>query len=152
MLHLSFREFLLDQEKRGISVFWVDERKTNNVLANRCLELLSGRLQENICSLESPGTLRTEISTQTIEKCLPADVRYACRHWVQHWELSGEYVCDEDAVHTFLKKHFLHWLEALSLVGKLSDSIAQINTLRSLVDVSYLALIPQLSTYVYLTE
>ena len=138
LLHLSFREFLLDREKQGNSVFWVDERKTNKFLANKCLELLSRPefLKENICSLVSPGTLRTEINPQTIEKCLPADVQYACRYWVQHLEHSGEHICDEDVVHIFLRKHFLHWLEALSLVGKISDSIAQINTLRSLVDVS----------------
>ena len=140
LFHLSFREFLLDPEKQGNSIFWVDERERNKVLANRCLELLTSSkyLKENICSLRSPGTLRTEI-TQTIEKCLPADVQYACRYWVHHLEQSGRRIFDEDAVHYFLRKHFLHWLEALSLIGKISDCISLIDTLRSLTDVSYSA-------------
>jgi Heterokaryon incompatibility protein (HET)/NACHT domain len=138
LLHLSFREFLLDSEKEGSSVFWVNERKTNKVLANRCLELLSapGCLANNICQLDSPGTLRTEINPQSIDSCLPPDVKYACRYWVHHLKHSGEQIHEEDAVHVFLKKHLLHWLEALSLIGNISDSIGFIDTLLSLVDVS----------------
>ena len=141
LLHLSFREFLLDPEKRGNSVFWVDKRERNKVLVNRCLELLSGSkyLKENICSLESPGMLRTEINPQTIEKYLPVDGRYACRYWVHHLEQSGERIHDGDSVHAFLQKHLLHWLEALSLMGNISDSINLVNILRSLADVSYSA-------------
>ena len=43
---------------------------------------------------------------------------------------------DQDAVYTFLQKHFLHWLEALSLIGRISDSIAMIGNLQSVVAVS----------------
>lgn len=92
LLHFSFREFLLDPEKQGNSEFWVNEREQNKVLARRCLELLSRPelLKENICALSSPGTLRTEINPQTIDKCLPQDVQYACRYRVHHLEQSRE--------------------------------------------------------------
>ena len=43
---------------------------------------------------------------------------------------------DEDQVHTFLQHHFLHWLEALSLIGKIDESVAMVTALQALVDVS----------------
>ena len=139
LLHLSFREFLVDARKEGKREywFWVDEKKAHCMLAARCLELLSapGCLTDNICQLGSPGTLRTEISPLTINNCLPPDIRYACRYWVHHLEHSGERICDKDAVDAFLTKHLLHWLEALSLTGNVSDSIGFIGVLFSLVDV-----------------
>jgi hypothetical protein len=138
LLHLSFREFLLDAEKRGKSPFWVDERETHETIASKCLNLMSrpGCLGKNICNLETPGKLRTKVDSQIIDDSLPADVRYACRHWVHHLEHSKRRICDQDRVHKFLQEHFLHWLEALSLIGKISESIPLIGTLQSLISVS----------------
>jgi hypothetical protein len=44
---------------------------------------------------------------------------------------------DRDQVHEFLEVHFLHWLEALSLMGRISESIGFIDELQSIVDVSH---------------
>jgi hypothetical protein len=51
LLHLSFRDFLLDPQKRGKSPFWVDERKTHNKIASKCLKLLSNYLKKDICNI-----------------------------------------------------------------------------------------------------
>jgi hypothetical protein len=136
LLHLSFREFLLDPYKRQKSPFWVDERERHEAIAVSCLELMSGRLDENICHLGFPGKSRGDIDRIIVEKCLPADVRYACRYWVHHVIEARRPLRDQDAVYTFLQKHFLHWLEALSLIGRISDSIAMIGNLQSVVAVS----------------
>ncbi|KAF1828216.1 hypothetical protein BDW02DRAFT_643534 [Decorospora gaudefroyi] len=68
LLHLSFREFLVDPHKQGKSLFWVDEKSTHKKLASRCLELMSGPsgLHQDMCSLSSPGVLRCEIDEQTV--------------------------------------------------------------------------------------
>ena len=140
LLHLSFRDFLLDPEKQGKSEFWfsVDAMKTHEMIATKCLELMSRQncLRENMCDLEFPGKLRNEIDRKTLHDCLSSDVRYACQYWVHHLEQGGRRIHDQDTVHVFLQQHFLHWLEALSLMGKISESIAMIDTLQSLVDVS----------------
>jgi hypothetical protein len=86
LLHLSFREFLLDPSKRGRSPFWVNETERHGAIATRCLGLMSGHLNENICHLEFPGRLREDIDPVIIQGCLPVDVRYACRYWVYHVE------------------------------------------------------------------
>lgn len=140
LLHLSFREFLVDPEKeRRDYWFWTDEKKAHAMIATRCLEVLSSRLKENICSLEYPGMSRRELNSAKIDERLPEHVRYSCRYWVYHLKRSGGRIFNEDAVHTFLRNHFLHWLEALSLIGQISDCISLIDTLRSLTDVRYSA-------------
>jgi hypothetical protein len=136
LLHLSFREFLLDPYKRGKNPFWVDETERHEAIATSCLEQMSGCLHENISHLEFPGKPREEIDRVTVEKCLPVEVRYACRHWVYHVIESRRPLKDHDAVHSFLQKQFLHWLEALSLMGRLSDSIEMIGALQSVATVS----------------
>jgi hypothetical protein len=60
MFHLSFRDFLVDPNKRGTNPFWVDESATHERIATRCLELLSssGHLRKDICNPKMPGTAR----------------------------------------------------------------------------------------------
>jgi len=136
LLHLSFRDFLVDPEKRGKSWFWVDEPKTHEMIGTRCLEVMSCYLRKNLCDLKTPGALRNEVDKETLHDCLPPYIRYTCRYWVHHLEHSKRRICDQDAVHVFLHRHFLHWLEALSLMGKISESIALIDTLQLLTKVS----------------
>jgi hypothetical protein len=141
-LHLSFRDFLLDPQKRG-SLFWVDERETHERLASKCLRLMSSPkgLKQDVCNLREPGTLRTEIDSRVIDSCLSAEVRYACRYWVYHLEQSQSRIQDGDSVHGFLQKYFLYWLEAMSLAGDAAESIRMINSLQSLTKVSYLSIL-----------
>jgi hypothetical protein len=136
LLHLSFREFLVDPQKQNKTPFWVDERRTHEIVATKCLRLMSESLKENICGLQSPGILRTEIDHVAINDNLPAEIQYACCHWVYHLKYSGSQIPDHGTIHSFLSKHLLHWLEALSLIGRLHESIAIISTLITLVDVS----------------
>ncbi|OCK79260.1 hypothetical protein K432DRAFT_252439, partial [Lepidopterella palustris CBS 459.81] len=136
ILHLSFRDFLVDPQKRGKSPFWVDERETHRVLASKCIQLMSGRkgLRKNMCSLPMPGTLRSEIDQQTVANCMPPELRYACRYWVYHLEQGISRVHDKDPVHRFLQKYLLYWLEAMSLTGEVYEGVHMINSLQALTD------------------
>src|SRR5208282_2708008 len=53
--HPSFRDFLLDKARCNDPQFLVDEKKMHKVLAASCLQLMSERLERDICSLQSPG-------------------------------------------------------------------------------------------------
>jgi len=46
------------------------------------------------------------------------------------------WIHDDDEVHVFLQKHFLHWLEALSLMNRIAEVIGYIRVLQSLASVS----------------
>jgi hypothetical protein len=133
MLHLSFRDFLVNPEKHHL--FWVDEKDTHKIIMAKCLERLSQPecLQENMCNLPNHGTLRAEIDGRVIAKYLPPDVQYACRFWVYHLKESQIRIHDSDLVYVFLQDHFLHWLESLSLLGRIAESIQLVGTLQAVV-------------------
>ena len=139
VLHLSFRDFLL-QSQNCKQPFWIDEKQTHKSIATRCLELLCrpGILKQDLCNLRKPGVIRTEINSQLIDKCLLAEIKYACRYWVHHTQQSDIPIQDGDAVHRFLQTKFLYWLEALSLIGEVSGSISMITSLLSCLEVRYI--------------
>ncbi|KAL8353865.1 hypothetical protein RB601_003618 [Gaeumannomyces tritici] len=141
LLHLSFRDFLVDGKNRDENPFWVDKQNAHERLADRCLQLLStgNNLKRNICGLSLPGTLRSEIDKQTIDSALPPEVQYACRYWVHHWKESKRQIQDGDLVDRFLTDHLLHWLEALGVIGRIRESIGMIDELLGLLHVSAFA-------------
>ena len=136
-LHLSFSEFLLS-EKSQHQCFGIDGPATHQMLLMRCVELLSASngLRENLCDLSYPGQPREELDSIVVNKLFPASLQYACRYWVHHAERSHMQIHDHDKVHIFLQKHFLHWLEALSLIDRLTEAIEHLRMLQSLVSVS----------------
>lgn len=138
ILHLSFRDFLVDTEKCEMNPFWVNEKDTHTKLATRCLQWLStsGYLKKDICNLQTRERPRADVDKRTIDMHLPPDIQYACQYWVYHLKNGGRKLCDEDEVYTFLKHHFLHWLEALSFIGRLLESIGMIEDLLHILDVS----------------
>lgn len=135
LLHLSFRDFLLDTQNHAKS-FWVDKKETHKRLARKCLQLMSSSkgLKQNMCNLKD-GTLLSEINNQIVDNALSPELQYACRYWVHHLKQSEGFINVEDEVHAFLQKHFLYWLEALILMRKSSAGIRMINSLKSLIDV-----------------
>lgn len=139
LLHLSFREFLVDTSKKEKSPFWVDERVRHERLASHCLQLMSGPngLRQNMCDLQ-PGTLRSEVDEGKVTTHLPPELQYACRYWVYHLKQSQRLLSDEATVDTFLQKHFLHWLEAMSLIGDTNKCVSLLETLPTLVKVRLL--------------
>ncbi|KAF2190141.1 vegetative incompatibility protein HET-E-1 [Zopfia rhizophila CBS 207.26] len=134
LLHLSFREFLVDAEKEK-SPFWVDERARHERLASHCLEIMSspGGLRRNMCGLQ-PGSSRSEIDEVRITSHLSPELQYACRYWVYHLKQSQRHVSDGDSIDIFLQKHLLHWLEAMSLVGETNKCMHLLETLYALAD------------------
>jgi hypothetical protein len=136
LLHKSFSDFLLGQEGTGIENFRVDATKTHAMLALRCIQRMSHGLREDICDIRELGKSRSEIGKGIVADHIPPDLDYACLYWVFHFQQSRRRITDGDVVHAFLKEHFLHWLEALGLIGKISESNGMIGTLQSLIAVS----------------
>lgn len=98
---------------------------------------MSNKLEGDICGLSVPGALARDIQGDLIKQCLPAELQYACQYWVQHLQRSETQLLDNEQVHVFLREHLLHWLEALSLIGKTSEGVLALISLESLVAVSY---------------
>lgn len=133
ILHLSFRDFLLQSR----TIFFVDEPKKHGDIAKFCLKTMASRLQKDICNLADPGTYRSDIDTQRIRLYLPPELEYSCRYWIHHLEQSQ--VLSKSAieeVRIFLQKHFLHWLEAISLLGLIPEVVGMLDLLYTVVQVS----------------
>ncbi|KAI0479901.1 vegetative incompatibility protein HET-E-1 [Xylaria cf. heliscus] len=130
--HLSFRDFLLDPSRQDTHEFWINERLCHKKLSGRCMQLLSANksLKKDICSLLNPGVSLSQVDRQTINRYLPPEVQYACLYWVHHLELGDVFIQDKDEAHAFLQTHFLHWLEALCLIGRIHNSIRMIQVLQ----------------------
>ncbi|OJJ42341.1 hypothetical protein ASPZODRAFT_105400 [Penicilliopsis zonata CBS 506.65] len=130
LLHLSFREFLVDRE--ASDAFWIDEQMHHTRLAERCLQCMNRELKRDICRLSRPGVKLNEIEHTTIEGHISPELRYACRYWIRHLENSGPSDINWELIDTFLKAHFLHWLEAMSLLGWCSETTGNILSIESL--------------------
>jgi len=134
LLHLSFRDFLVDDKSRDHINFWVDEKKKHSELTNKCLDFLMkpGVLVQNICELQDLAARRLNIDQNTIDEKISPAVRYACRFWVFHLNESNLSIHCYGKIMDFMRKHFLHWIEVLSWLGRLSESIDHIRKLQHL--------------------
>lgn len=75
LLHPSFREFLLDQQRCSDMQFWVDEKLMHFELTGTCLEVMSKNLKKNICGLGSPGSLTSDVEKDVLIRCLPSHLQ-----------------------------------------------------------------------------
>lgn len=135
LFHISFRDFLLDPETRSKTPFWVEKSETHHMLTVKCLSICQS-LQKNICGLRSDGIQRTEITRQTVDRCLPPELQYACRYWAFHLAQCED---SSNMMHnalSFLEKHFLHWVEAMCLLGLASEVVGMLNLLQINIPVS----------------
>ncbi|KAF3278881.1 hypothetical protein TWF970_004425 [Orbilia oligospora] len=140
--HLSFRDFLLSPRlcnDKNMSQLWINEKEIHKMLATKCIEIMSNSeglgLKQDICRLELPGILRSEINEILVQKYISPELQYACRYWVYHLTRSGNKICDDDQTHRFLERRLLHWLEAESILGDLENTIQMAEDLRAIVDV-----------------
>jgi hypothetical protein len=145
LIHPSFPDFL-HNEQRSKS-FFVNEESAHEDIFERCLDLMSRHLMANVCDLQRPATLASELKKDEVENYLSRAVQYACRYWVFHLERAKIVVHDDHRVHKFLRENLLHWLEALGWIGSISDGILAIRQLQSSIRVSYLNQSLSISSY-----
>lgn len=133
VLHLSFRNFLVRSQSR----FLVNEPKKHMDITMRCLIIMRGGLKKNICGLEGYGIKRAEIDTRSIHQHLPPELQYSCCYWVYHLAQSEDVAAAIDDIFLFLQEHFMHWMEAMSLLGVVSEVLGIIDQLQSVIRVSF---------------
>ncbi|KAF2464362.1 putative WD-repeat protein [Lindgomyces ingoldianus] len=134
--HPSFRDFLLNKERCDDPNFWVEGTQAHQMLADRCVQLLSTSLKQDICGVSAPGALVADVERSRVDQCLSTEVQYACLYWIKHLQKNSTQLNDNDKVHCFLKQHFLHWLEALAWMRKVPEGVYAINCLESMTALS----------------
>ncbi|KAI0891485.1 WD40-repeat-containing domain protein [Annulohypoxylon nitens] len=132
IIHQSAQDFLHQQAKTGI---FPDGAGTAHYdIFSRSLRIMSKTLQQNIYDLDDWGISSSEIRPPRRD---PLTVtRYSCIHWFDHLETYQSMkrdVCndlqDNGILDIFLRHHYLHWLESLSILKEVSKGISVMHSL-----------------------
>ncbi|KAH8746770.1 hypothetical protein F5883DRAFT_510110 [Diaporthe sp. PMI_573] len=95
-------------DRRGIGTKYT-------AILTRSITAMSKILHKDIYGLQHPGISIEEVKRQCPDPNPLASIRYACIYWHGHFCETQE--APENAmVEPFLRKHFLHWFEALSIL------------------------------------
>jgi hypothetical protein len=133
--HDSFRDFLSDKTCCQDSRLFVNKKEAHARLVTRCIKVMSSALKEDVCGQRMLGVQISDVSISHIQRCLPSEVQYACLYWVRHLISSGQRLLDDGDMHQFLREHALHWMEAMSWMGKTSEAIDAMTMLESITEV-----------------
>jgi hypothetical protein len=152
VIHLSFRDFMLDDKRNKDPGFQIDQLKTHTRLFQRSIDIMSSAqgLKRDMAGLESPGTYIVDVKTGMPHDAdeedeigerrnnlnIRPELQYACRFWPYHLRQIKDKRELLHSVLKFLEEHFLHWLEALGLMAKLNEGILAISSLKSTFEVS----------------
>ncbi|CAI7631092.1 unnamed protein product [Penicillium glandicola] len=124
-LHQSAQDWLLMQHRqlRDQSL-----KQLHAHVYSRSLEGLNTILKENIYMLSHYGVLTGEVKPPTDNPLSP--ISYSCQSWVYHLQESNSAPTSD--ILAFLEAHFLHWIEAMALLGLLPETVHILDALQSL--------------------
>jgi hypothetical protein len=133
---------------KGLKVFPAGVYEEHFNMMCRSLQVMSAELKEDICDLRKPGVLASEVGDKISNSPL-VRIEYACCYWANHLadglvrpdcsQLHDSDTCDDGMVHVFLQQHFLHWLEAMSLLRKMSEAGQAVRVLQLAIKVKLLS-------------
>jgi hypothetical protein len=126
LLHLSFRDFLVSQDRCQDPVFLIDPLVAHGGLIDRCLQTMSVMLPRYLCAQGQPEFEISDLSPDPVKQRIPPHLRYACLKWGFHLRQAVMSPARYDDVQKFLETHFLHWLEALSIMEYIPDGVGMI--------------------------
>ncbi|KAG1747702.1 hypothetical protein EDB19DRAFT_282546 [Suillus lakei] len=116
VIHPSFEDFLTDRARCKRDEWFIDVSLSRRKLARQCIGSLRAILKRNMCNLT---LTRNGVDAEV----LPEDVTYSCIFWIEHvCEIEGEESFFIE-VYDFLMKHLLHWIETMSLLKKVRQTI-----------------------------
>ena len=98
------------------------------------LDALSKTLRRDMYNLQDPGSMVDNVLDLDLDPL--GSIRYSSMLWVDHLCKADDQsldqkkdLSDDGTIFAFLRMHFLHWLESLSLIHKLPDGILSIRKL-----------------------
>ncbi|KAJ8063403.1 hypothetical protein OCU04_008623 [Sclerotinia nivalis] len=125
-VHQSAKDFLSKKATRRIFPDGIS--KVHNKAFLNSMTIMSNTLKRDIYDLHYPGFSIDKVKQPDPDPL--AYIQYSCIYWVDHLK-DGDPKQDNNKIHKFLKNHLLHWLEIMSLMGKISESINTISFLES---------------------
>jgi hypothetical protein len=137
-VHQSAKDYLV--EHASAEIFPDGRIEEQQRIVSQSIKAMDKALLRDIYGLQYPGYSIDKVEHPNPDPLAP--IRYACIYWVDHLcEIKSSHdkvgLYDNGTIDAFLRKHFLHWLEALSLIKGISDGILAIAKLIGLLTVSY---------------
>ena len=117
--HKSFPDYITDPSRCLNERFHISPDPLHCQLTLNCLSLMNGTLKQNLLSLPDYA-LNAEVKDleERIKGHISPALEYACKSWYNHLtETRGGTTHILAALHIFLGKNFLSWLEVLSVLG-----------------------------------
>ncbi|KAK4176017.1 NACHT domain-containing protein [Triangularia setosa] len=144
-IHQSAKDFLSGEVSNNNNyqdafkwVFHAGKEKVNHDIFSKSLHVMFTALRRDIYGLKAPGISINQVSMPNPDPL--ASVRYSCIYWIDHLcdlisSTNSTWVHllqDNGDVQKFLTTKYLYWLEALSLLGALSNGINAVRQLQGL--------------------
>ncbi|KAI8314939.1 hypothetical protein K4K61_003385 [Colletotrichum sp. SAR11_59] len=138
-VHQSAKDFLVDKEHEAFrQILPSGIAHQHYAIFSRSLEVLSRTLRRDIYDLRASGTLIEGMSPPNPDPL--ASLTYSSTYWVDHFQQANPAdspACDDlqdnASIHAFLKSHYLHWLEAQSLLQGMPQAVVAMQKLQTLV-------------------
>ncbi|KAG9113861.1 hypothetical protein FRC07_007722, partial [Ceratobasidium sp. 392] len=121
--HPSFMDYVADPGRSHELCVNLDEQ--NALLARCCLETMSKELRFNICDLETSHLLNCNVPNLStrIQGVISPHLSYSCVYWTSHLIHAQSNRPDQYLREFLFGLELLYWIEALSLLGKLSVAL-----------------------------
>ena len=131
LVHQSAKDYLGDT-KVSATIFPSGPSAIHHQITRESLENLPVKLRHNIYNLDDPGAPVSEIAA--LRPCPDPlfELQYNCTYWLDHFLNSVPPERPEaldNQVSDFFKRHLLHWLESLGLIGELGHGISSLKKL-----------------------
>ncbi|KAM0444400.1 hypothetical protein ACHAO4_010201 [Trichoderma viride] len=128
-IHQSAKDYLTT-DKAWSTISPSSANDIHYTIFSRSLQSMNATLRRDIYCLRAPGNPISQLQRPNPDPLIA--VRYACVYWINHlcdYNIS-DYIKgafqEEGLIDVFLRHHFLHWLEALSLLRGMSEGILAI--------------------------
>jgi hypothetical protein len=134
LVHQSAKDYF--STGSGKSIFPAGQPVEHAKITRMCSKLMEDTLKRDICDLRVPGISIDEIDSSSVERCLPLTTQYACLYWLDHLQgaFDDSFFHDNGLLHVFYQHQLLTWLEALSLMKKLSEGLSMIMQLEVMLE------------------
>ena len=124
--HKSFPDFIVDPVRCANSRFRVCPPDQHTELLIGCLGLMDRILELNMCTLPK-GAINSEVDDlrKRTKECINQALEYACRSWHKHLVDTTPAHRPKiiSALHRFLERKLLFWLEVLSVLGAAREAV-----------------------------
>ena len=126
--HKSFPDFIIDPDRCTNQRFYLSPLHHHSQLLIGCLDLMGRTLEMNMCKLPD-GVANSDVFDlkERTERYIDPALQYVCSSW--HTHLVGSHTTSVNtleitsALHRFLERKLLFWLEVLSVLGAVKNAV-----------------------------